>query len=117
MKDCPKADVLTQRDLDPEGGIEDAMRTIRGAPFTIDDQDAVASLNGGKGIDIFAGSQVKKLHPDITKWTPAIHQLTLWIGSARTGAPSIQRAKARRFDANAWWEVRSGGGGGVQQER
>ncbi len=117
MKDCPKADVLTQHDLDPEGGIEDAMRTIRGAPFAIDDQAAVAVDSRGKGIDIFAGSQVKQRHPDITKWTRSIHQLTLWIGSARTGAPSIQRAKARRFDANAWWEVRSGGGGGVQQER
>ncbi len=115
MEECPKSDLLNQRKLDPEGGIEDAMRTIRGAPFTIDDQDAVASLNEGKGIDTFASSRVKSNHPDIRKWTPAIHQLTLWIGSAGTGAAS--RAKARRFDANAWLEVRSGGGGGVQQER
>ncbi len=115
MEECRKSDLLNQRKLDPEGGIEDAMWTIHAAPFAIDDQDAVASLNEGKGIDTFASSQVKSNHPDIRKWTPAIHQLTLWIGSARTGAPSIQRAKARRFDANAWWEVRSGGGGGVQK--
>ncbi len=113
MQDCPNANELN--DLDADGTMEDAMRTIRGVPFALDDQAAVAVDSQGKGIDIFAGSQVKQRHPDITKWTPAIHQLTLWIGSARTGAPSIQRAKARRLDAHAWWEVRSGGGGGVQK--
>ncbi len=106
MKDVPSVEVLNRcdNDLDPEGGIEDAMRTIRGAPFAIADRDAVASLNGGKGIDIFAGSRVRKRHPDITKWTTAIHQLTLWIGSPRPGAFSRARRHA------AWMEVRSGSG-------
>ena len=106
MEGCRKSDLLNQRKLDPEGGIEDTMRTIHAAPFAIDDQDAVAFLNEGKGIDTFASSQVKSNHPDIRKWTPAIHQLTLWIGTPRSGFG----AKARRSEAGGWREVRSGGG-------
>ena len=102
MQDCPNADELD--DIDADGTMEDAMRTIRGVPFALDDQAAVAVDSQGKGIDIFAGSQVKQRHPDITKWTTAIHQLTLWIGSPRPGAFSRARRHA------AWMEVRSGSG-------
>ena len=114
MEECPKSDLLNQRKLDPEGGIEDTMRTIHAAPFAIDDQDAVASLNEGKGIDTFASSQVKSNHPDIRKWTPAIHQVTLWIGTPRSGFGAKARKRQRDDDqdwgAGGWREVRSGGG-------
>ena len=105
MKDCPKADVLD--DLDADGTIEDAMRTIRGVPFAIDDQAAVAVDSQGKGIDTFAGSQVKQRHPDFEKWTPAIHQLTIWVGSSRPGCG----AKARNTQ---WGDDQDWGAGGVQ---
>ncbi len=107
MKDCPKADVLNQLELDTEGGIEEAMRTIRGAPFAIDDQAAVAVDSQGKGIDIFAGSQVKQRHPDFKKWTPAIHQLTIWVGTSRSGFG----AKVRQTQ---WVYDQDWGAGGVQ---
>ncbi len=58
-------------------------------------------------IDTFAGSQVKQGHPDLTKWTPAIHQLTIWVGRGLPGFGAKARNTQRGGDQD--W-----GAGGVQ---
>ena len=98
MQDCPNADELD--DIDADGTMEDAMRTIRGVP-----QRPLPIKTGP--IDTFAGSQVKQRHPDYKKWTPAIHQLTIWVGSSRPGCG----AKARNTQ---WGDDQDRGAGGVQ---
>ena len=105
MQDCPNADELD--DIDADGTMEDAMRTIRGVPFALDDQAAVAVDSQGKGIDTFAGSQVKQRHPDFKKWTPAIHQLTIWVGSSRPGFGA--KARYAQWSGDQYWDA-----GGVQ---
>ncbi len=99
MQDCPNTWLLNNG-LDADGTMEDAMRTIRGVPQRPQPIKTAP-------IDTFTGSQVKQGHPDLTKWTPAIHQLTIWVGSSRPG-----------FGAKAWNTQWSGdqdrGAGGVQ---
>ncbi len=99
MQDCPNTWLLNDG-LDANGTMEDAMRTIRGVP-----QRPLPIKTGP--IDTFAGSQVKQGHPDLTKWTPAIHQLTIWVGSSRPGCG----AKARNTQ---WGDDQDWGAGGVQ---
>ena len=70
--------------------MEEALRTIRDVPLP--------TTTGP--IDTFAGSQVKQGHPDLRKWTPAIHQLTIWVGRGLQGAG----AKAR-WQGYAQWSA------------
>ena len=89
MKDCPKADVLTQHDLDPEGGIEDAMRTIRGAPFAIDDQAGLArSIRSHCGSEVLAPALPQSKEPkpgDLTRTPGGKSEASAAVAFSKSG--------------------------------
>ncbi len=99
MQDCPNTWLLNDG-LDANGTMEDAMRTIRGVPQRPQPIKTAP-------IDTFAGSQVKQGHPDLRKWTPAIHQLTIWVGSSRPGFGA--KARHAQWSGDQYWDA-----GGVQ---